>query len=321
MADPRFFNNSGEKSLQEIATICGAKLALPEHADLTITDVAALSSANKGHLSFLDNKKYKEQFQVTKASACIVSPEMVDLAPDGIALLISTYPYKSYALAAQFFYPQGNNFGDETIVEDGAIVKTGAKIGKGCLIEAGAVIGENVEIGDFSRVGSNAVVSHAIIGSRVNIYPGVKIGQDGFGFAIDPKGFVKVPQLGRVIVEDSVEIGANTTVDRGAGPDTIIGAGTWIDNLVQIGHNVKIGKGCVIVSQAGVSGSTVVEDYVMIGGQAGIAGHLHIGSGAKIAGQSGVIRDVAAGEQQMGTPAISMKRYMRQVAYLKKMCS
>jgi UDP-3-O-[3-hydroxymyristoyl] glucosamine N-acyltransferase len=132
---------------------------------------------------------------------------------------------------------------------------------------------------------------------------------------------VKVPQLGRVIIEDHVEIGANTTIDRGAGPDTVIGAGTWIDNLVQIGHNVKIGRGCVIVSQVGISGSTVIEDYAMLGGQAGVAGHLHIGQGARIAAQSGVMRSIPAGEEQMGSPAMPSKQFMRQVAALKRLIS
>ena len=151
------------------------------------------------------------------------------------------------------------------------------------------------------------------------VYTLARIGQDGFGFAIDPAGFVKVPQLGRVIIEDSVEIGANTTIDRGAGPDTVIGQGTWIDNLVQIGHNVKIGKGCVIVSQAGISGSTIIDDFVMIGGQAGIAGHLHVGSGAKVAAQSGIMRNIPAGEEQMGYPALPMKQFMRQIATLNRL--
>ena len=158
-----------------------------------------------------------------------------------------------------------------------------------------------------------------MIGDHVSIYRGAMIGQDGFGFAIDPAGFVKVPQLGRVIIEDHVEIGANTTIDRGAGPDTVIGQGTWIDNLVQIGHNVQIGRGCVIVAQVGISGSTRIDDFVMIGGQAGVAGHLHIASGARIGAQSGVMRNIPAGEQQMGSPSIPTKQFMRQTATLNKL--
>ncbi len=199
------------------------------------------------------------------------------------------------------------------------VVAAGATIGDGCWIGAHAVIGENVSLGRECRVGANAVLSHSLIGDHVRIYPGCCIGQDGFGFAIDAAGHVKVPQLGRVIIEDSVEIGANTTIDRGSGPDTVIGQGTWIDNLVQIGHNVKIGRGCVIVSQVGISGSTVVEDYVMMAGQAGIAGHLHIGKGAQIGAKAGVMRDVPAGEKILGAPAVPVKQFMRQVAVVTRL--
>ncbi|HCQ70871.1 MAG: UDP-3-O-(3-hydroxymyristoyl)glucosamine N-acyltransferase [Alphaproteobacteria bacterium] len=320
MADPRFFKNTGDKKLSEIASLCGADLINPEkYADMVISDVAPLDTAGAQDLSFLDNRKYKDQFLKTKAGACFVSPAMAEYAPDGVALLVSAAPYRAYALAAQAFYPPGNPAGDETVVEDGAVIKPGVVLGKGCWIEAGAVIGENVVLGDYCRVGSNAVISHAQLGNNVRIYPGAKIGQDGFGFAIDPRGFVKVPQLGRVIIHDHVEIGANTTIDRGAGPDTVIGAGTWIDNLVQIGHNVKIGRCCVIVSQVGISGSTVLDDFVMMGGQSGVAGHLKIGSGARIAAQSGIMRDVPAGEEQMGSPAMPSKQFMRQVAALKRL--
>lgn len=320
MADSRFFSKMPEKTLGDIAALSGAELAdAPRVADIVIHDVAPLDQAGPQDVSFLDNRKYKDHFLATKAGACFVAPDMADFAPKNVAVLVTKTPYKAYALTAQAFYPQGNPHGDETVIEDGAIVKDGAVIGKGSWIESGAVIGENVQIGKQCRVGPNAVISHTVMGDYVRIYPGAKIGQDGFGFAIDPAGFVKVPQLGRVMIEDYVEIGANTTIDRGAGPDTVIGAGTWIDNLVQIGHNVKIGRGCVIVSQVGISGSTVIEDYAMLGGQAGVAGHLHIGKGARIAAQSGIMRNVPAGEEQMGSPAVPIKQFMRQVAALKRL--
>jgi len=174
-------------------------------------------------------------------------------------------------------------------------------------------------LGADVRVGANVSISHALIGARVRLYPGVRIGQDGFGFALDPARFIKVPQLGRVIIEDDVEVGANTTIDRGAVPDTIIGAGTMIDNLVQIGHNVQIGRGCVLVSQVGISGSTRLGDHVMIGGQAGLSGHLTIGSGARIGAQAGVMRDVAPGETVLGAPALPMREFFRQVAALQRL--
>jgi UDP-3-O-[3-hydroxymyristoyl] glucosamine N-acyltransferase len=193
------------------------------------------------------------------------------------------------------------------------------EIGARCLIGANSVIGQGSVLGDDVRVGPNVSISHALIGARVRLYPGARIGQDGFGFALDPRGYVKVPQLGRVVIENDVEIGANTTIDRGAGPDTVVGAGTMIDNLVQIGHNVRIGRGCVLVSQVGISGSTRLGDYVMIGGQGGLVGHLTIGHGAQIAAQAGIMRDVAPGERVMGSPAVPFREFFRQVAALQKL--
>ncbi len=334
MADPRFFDRAGPFSLSAIADKCGAQLLNAGDADLIIEDVAALDVAGAGQIGFLDNRKYRDQFIVSKAQACIVHPDMAPSAPAGMALLTSPAPYKTYARVASLFYPQAYpapfiseragihetaQIGAGCVIEDFAVIKAGAIIGNGCWIEAGAVIGSNVVMGAGCRIGSGASVSHTMMGDNVRLYPGVRAGQDGFGFAIDPAGHVKVPQLGRVIIGNNVEIGANTTIDRGAGPDTVIGDGCWIDNLVQIGHNAKLGRGCIIVAQAGVSGSTVLDDFVAIGGQVGIAGHLKIGKGARIAAQSGVMRDISAGEEHMGYPAIPIKQFMRQTAYLARL--
>lgn len=317
MADPRFHKNSGRKTLKELAQVAGAELLSGD--DVEVKDVAPLSNAEAEDISFLDNVKYKDDFKTTKASACIIAKKMKEFAPKGCHLLISDNPYKSYALIAQVFYPD-NHLKDGSI-HNSAVIAPSAKIGESCTIEPGVVIGENVEIGAGTRVGANATISHAIIGEDCNIYPGARIGQDGFGFAIDPAGHVKVPQLGRVIIGDHVEIGANSTIDRGAGPDTEIGDGTWIDNLVQIGHNVKIGKGCVIVAQAGVAGSSVLEDYAVIAAQGGVAGHLKVGMGAQVGAQAGIMQDVPAGEKVIGSPAMPIKQFMRQTAMLKKMSS
>lgn len=334
MADPRFFNRSKPMSLGEIAKYAQADLHNPDDAQYLIEDVAPLQSARSCDISFLDNVKYRDNFSRTQAGACIVHESQIMHAPKGLRLLISRSPYKSYALTAQAFYPEILRapqislqafidstavIGDGCVIECGAVIKAGVQIGAKTYIESCAVIAENVVIGSHCRVGANATLSHCIIGDYVRLYPGVRIGQDGFGFAIDPSGFYKVPQLGRVIIEDHVEIGANTCIDRGSGPDTVIGQGTWIDNLVQIGHNVKVGKGCIMAAQVGIAGSTILEDYIALGGQAGIAGHLKIGKGARIAAQSGVIRDVPAGEEQMGYPAFPIKEYMRQVAILKRL--
>lgn len=334
MADKRFFDKQPAKTLQEISEISGARLSENAHPGQTIEDVASLDSAGESDVSFLDNVKYKSQFQSTKAGACFVSEKMIEFAPKGTALLISDNPYKAYALTAQAFYPEqmpaakiskaahiddNASIGKGCVIESGSAIGAGVEIGAGTWVEAGAVIADNVVIGARCRIGAGATVSHAIIGDDVRLYTGVRVGQDGFGFAIDPAGHVKVPQLGRVVIEDHVQIGANTTIDRGAGPDTVIGQGTWIDNLVQIGHNVKIGKGCVIVAQVGISGSTVLDDYVVLGGQAGVAGHLHIGTGAQVGAQSGVMRDIPAGEVQRGTPSVPFKQAMKQVAVLNRL--
>lgn len=336
MADPAFFEKAGEFALRDIAHKTGASLPPvgEAHAAKIIKDVSPLASAGPETLSFLDNVKYRDDFLATKAGACFVTPEMAKSAPPGTIALITPSPYKAYALAAQIFYPEppppaqispqawihpSAKIGDHCIIEAGACVEEGAQIGDHGWIEHGAVIGRSVKIGANCRIGVNASVSHAHLGDHVRLYPGVRVGQDGFGFAIDPAGHVKVPQLGRVIIGDHVEIGANTTIDRGAGPDTIIGAGTWIDNLVQIGHNVEIGRGCIIVAQVGISGSTKIGDFVAIGGQAGIAGHLKIGKAARIGAQSGVMRDIPPGEEQLGSPAFPIKQYLRQIAALNRL--
>lgn len=330
MADPRFFRKKSSFTLGELADLTGSRLVGGD-AKAIVEDVAALNTADATQISFFDNVKYKDAFLTTKAGACFASDKAVALAPHGLPLLVSPAPYKAYARAAQAFYPEfrpaagispravigeGVMIGADVVIEDGAIVQDGAKIGAGSWIEAGAVIGRHVELGENCRIGINASVSHCLMGRNVRLYPGARVGQDGFGFAIDPAGHIKVPQLGRVIIGNFCEIGANATIDRGAGPDTVIGDGCWIDNLVQIGHNVKMGRGCIIVAQVGISGSTELGDFVAMGGQSGAAGHLKIGTGARIAAQSGVIRDMAAGGEYMGTPAIPIKQFMRQVAKL-----
>jgi len=334
LADPRFFKKQPAIKLEQLAAIAGGRVSDSSKADLSIDDVAPLDQAGAGQISFLDNIRYKKTFIESKAAACVVAEAMAEFAPQHMALIIAKNPYKSYALIAQAFYPDNYpaadiakgafvdpsaQIGKGCVIEAGAVIKSGAKIGDGCWIEANAVIGENVEVGAKSRIGANASISHAVIGEATRLYPGARVGQDGFGFAIDPAGHVKVPQLGRVIIGDHVEIGANSCIDRGAGPDTEIGNGTWIDNLVQIGHNVKIGKGCVLVAQSGVAGSTVLEDYAVLAAQAGVAGHLRIGMGARIGAKSGVMKDVPAGEEQLGAPAMPVKEFMRQVIALKRL--
>lgn len=334
MADPQFFRKPPPLSLNDIAKISGAVLenVQGDPAAIMIHDVAPLQWAEEGQLSFLDNRKYLEQFKTSKAGACFVSPDHVADAPSDMVLLVTKNPYKAYALAAQKFYPEpswkkssiaANAFVHETasigancIIDHNVFIGPRVKIGANCWIKPNVVLGQGVEIGDNTVIGSNSSLAYCKIGSGVRMLPGVRVGQDGFGFAIDPSGHVPVPQLGRVIIGNNVWIGANTTIDRGAGPDTEIGDGCMIDNLVQIGHNVKIGKYVVIVSQVGISGSTEIDDYAVLAGQVGVAGHLKIGRAARIGAQAGIMKDVPAGAELMGSPAIPLKDFFRQVATL-----
>ncbi|GAB3443173.1 UDP-3-O-(3-hydroxymyristoyl)glucosamine N-acyltransferase [Insolitispirillum peregrinum] len=333
MADFRFFENKGPFSAASLAQAVGGELKADD-PDALMQDVAPLSTAQAEHVSFLDNRQYIDQFTVSKAGLVIVRPEFVDRAPAGMALILTNDPYRAYAVIAALFHPRPAVVPG---VSPLATIDPSARLGTGVEIAAGVVIGANVELGDHvkiaanvvigdgvmigahSSVGPNATITHALIGTHVHIYPGCCIGQDGFGFAMGPKGHLKVPQLGRVIIGDDVEIGANTTIDRGAGPDTVIGPGCRIDNLVQIGHNVELGAGCVLVSQVGISGSTKLGRGVVVGGQAGLAGHLSIEDGVQIAGQSGVMRDIPKGTAVMGYPAKPIKEFWREVAALAAM--
>jgi UDP-3-O-[3-hydroxymyristoyl] glucosamine N-acyltransferase len=338
MADARFFRNAGPITLDDVIKASGAQLAdgVKVQDGMLFKDVAPLDRAESGHLSFFDNKKYLESFGKTKASACFTRPEFSASAPAGTVVLLHRNPYKAYALAAALFYPAEPALSYRAAT---AAVDPSAKIGDNVFIGHYAVIGKNVDIGTGSRIGDHTVIgdgvvigqscdiaphvtiSHAIIGDRVRIHPGARLGSPGFGFAMDAAGFVSVPQLGRVIVEDDADIGANTAIDRGAGPDTVIGRGTRIDNLVQIAHNVKIGRQSIIVAQSGIAGSSELGDFVITGGQSGIAGHLKIGKGAKIAAQAGILQDLPAGAEVMGTPAVPLRQFFRQSFFVQKMAA
>lgn len=334
MADPRFFQNKGPFSLAQLADLSGAALADGADPDRLLRDVAPLDLADGNCISFLENTAYLGAYAESAAGACVVHARFADRAPAGMALLLADAPYRAYALIAQAFYPEPDL---PVAIAPSATVDPSASLGAGVTVGANASIGAAAEIGDGTRIGPNATVgdgvvmgancrigagttvSHALIGARVVLYPGVRIGQDGFGFAPDPAGHVKVPQIGRVIIGDGCEIGANTTIDRGSLQDTVIGEGCWIDNLVQIGHNVRLGRGCIIVAQVGISGSTRLGNFVAVGGQVGMAGHLTIGDGAQIGAQSGIISDVAPGARLIGSPAVPDKTFFRQIATLRRL--
>ncbi|MEJ1159368.1 UDP-3-O-(3-hydroxymyristoyl)glucosamine N-acyltransferase [Prosthecomicrobium sp. N25] len=342
MSDPRFFAVPRPVALEEIAAWCGGRLVDPALGYVTVTGVAPLDTAGSGDLAFLDNQKYLGQLAATHATACLVHPRFVGRVPREVAAIETAEPYRAFATVLARLFPAAfrleGPYGGEpggisaearvhpsariepgATIEPGAVIGARAEIGTGTVIGANTVIGHDVRIGRNGHVGANATIIHALIGNRVVIHGGVRIGQDGFGFAMGPRGHQKVPQIGRVVVQDDVEIGANTTIDRGANRDTIIGEGTKIDNLVQIAHNVVVGRHCVIVSQVGVSGSTTLEDFVVLAGQVGIAGHLRIGAGAQVGAQAGVMRDVAPRARVGGSPARSIALWAREIATLKRL--
>lgn len=334
MPDSRFFQSAGPFTLKQIAEQTGCVLHSASEGSISVTSVASLAEAGEGHLAFLSNKQYVKALENSKAAACILEKRYIDKAPAGVALLISDNPYAAYAKAATMLHPvetrkvlvspnarihENVRIGEDARIESFAYIGAGTEIGAGTVVQGTAYIDRNVVIGKNCHIGAGAYLANTIIGDNVIIHPGVKIGQDGFGFAFDQGKHIKVPQLGRVIIENDVEIGANSCIDRGAGPDTVIGAGTKIDNLVQIGHNVVTGKGCIIVSQVGISGSTKLGDYVVVGGQVGIAGHLEIGSGAQIAAQSGVMKDIPPKGIVGGSPAMPVKQWHRQSIALKNL--
>jgi UDP-3-O-[3-hydroxymyristoyl] glucosamine N-acyltransferase len=334
MADPRFFRAAGPFTVADLARLTGAEIGGAGNGDLSVEDVAPLDTARPAQITFLANPKYAAAFAKSNAGAAFVHPDQAHRAPAGMTLLVTTNPYIAFARAARRFYPAPRPpagiaptavvdptavLGEGVAIAPHVVIGANAEIGAGTAIGANSVIGDGCVIGIDCLIGANVTVSHCLMGDRVNLYPGVRVGQDGFGFAMDPSGHVKIPQLGRVRIGDDVEIGANSTVDRGAGPDTVIGSGSMIDNLVQIAHNVVLGRGCVMVSQSGISGSSRLGDFVTVGGQAGITGHLSIGDGARVGGQSGVTRDIAPGGAVGGSPAVPIMQWHRQTAVLNRM--
>lgn len=339
MEHPGFFERAGPFSLRDMIEAAGASPAGEVDLNAKIKDVRPLDVAGKGDLSFLDNPKYLPLFAQTGASACLVAPKFAGQAPAGTAALVTPEPYRGFAKVLALFYPDAlkpkaaNNgtpppaeaidrsarLEAAVTVEPGAVIGPEASIGKGSTIAAGTIIGYRVHVGRDCYIGPNATLTHTLIGNRVIIHAGAAIGQDGFGFAMGRAGHQKVPQIGRVIVQDDVEIGANTTIDRGALRDTVIGEGTKIDNLVQIGHNVVIGRHCIIVAQTGISGSAELGDFVALGGQVGVVGHVKIGAGAQIAGSSNVRGNVPPGARWGGTPAKPTRLWFRELTVLRRL--
>ncbi|OYW54105.1 MAG: UDP-3-O-(3-hydroxymyristoyl)glucosamine N-acyltransferase [Rhizobiales bacterium 12-68-15] len=345
MSDPRFFPLPKALSLAEVIALSGARLkaAPPEGTPpegVSVHGVSTLADAGPTDLAFFDAQRYLPEFKATRAAVCITTEKLSHDAPEGVVVLISPRPAHAFVAVSRALFPSSlrpqpvfehhgiapgafihptAQLEDGVTVDPGAVVGPHVEIGAGSVICANAVVGPHVRIGRDSVVGAGATVLHALVGNRVIIHPGVRIGQDGFGFQPGPGGHLKVPQIGRVVLQDDVEIGAGTTIDRGALRDTVIGEGTKIDNLVQIAHNVVIGRHCIIVSQTGISGSATLGDYVMLGGQVGVIGHVTIGDAAQIAATSNVKDDVPPGVRWGGSPAKPVRDWFREIATLKRL--
>lgn len=337
MADPRFFDNRGPFSLSEVCGKLGVPVPNGTDGSRPIADVASLTGAVADHLSFFVGEKSVPAFAQTAAGVVLVSEKALTrlAAPEGTVLIGVASVHHAFAAVAEMFYPDCHRVAGPF----NAGIHPTAKIGVGVQFGAGVVIGPDVEIGDRTRIGphvvigrgvaigrdceiaGNTVIQSAYIGDGVLIMPGAQIGAPGFGFASSPAGHTKIPQLGRVVVQDRVEIGANVTIDRGALGDTVIGEGTKIDNLVQIGHNTHIGRHAIVCGMAGISGSCEIGDFVVLAGQAGVSDHSKIGAGARLGGKCGVIigQELEAGRDYAGVPAMPVRDWLRQVTVLAAM--
>jgi UDP-3-O-[3-hydroxymyristoyl] glucosamine N-acyltransferase len=335
----QFFPQPAALSVREIASLTGARLRQGAVSERTVKGIASLERARVTDLVFLDSAKHLDALAATRAGVCITSERFEARLPASLTVLTSKQPFRDFVLVARRLYPDslkptslfdGSAIGaganvhptaeleDGVTIDPGAVVGPRAAVGAGTLIGANAVIGPDVQIGRDSSIGPGSSIVHALIGDNVFIHAGCRIGQDGFRYHGTTAGHLKVPQLGRVIVQDDVEIGAGTAIDRGGVDDTVIGEGSKIDNLVQIGHNCQIGRHCIIVSQCGLSGSVTLGDFAMLGGQVGVADHVTIGEGARVGAQSGVMSNIPAGETWFGYPALRSREYFRKIAAMRK---
>jgi UDP-3-O-[3-hydroxymyristoyl] glucosamine N-acyltransferase len=339
MSEPIFLRKSAGLTLDEIASVTGAAITSRAPRTGRIVNIAPLDRAGPHDLAFLESRNFAAAASVTHAGACLTTATLSKELPSHVSVLTVGEPYRAFVTVARELFPHalrpsslskpGDFAGahvdpsarmeDGVALEPGAVIGPQAEIGSETVIGANAVVGAGVRIGRNCSIGANTVVANALIGDRVIVHPGCNIGQDGFGFVMGGGGHLKVPQVGRVIIQDDVEIGAGTTIDRGAIRDTVIGEGTKIDNLVQVGHNVSIGRHCVIVAQTGISGSSTLEDFVVLGARVGLNTNITIGEGAQIAGVSVVHGNVPAGARWGGAPAKPLKQWFREMMIIERL--
>jgi UDP-3-O-[3-hydroxymyristoyl] glucosamine N-acyltransferase len=331
-ADPRFFPARGPHRLAEIAEAAGARHA--GDGTRLMADVAPLALAGPDEIAFCEGRRHAAALAATRAGAVLVAADAEAAVPEGCVALVCEAPQLAFARVAALFHPRpaplagihptafvepGATIGEGTEVGPFALVCAGAEIGPGCIIGPHAVVGAGCVLGAGSILRAHASLLHCVAGARVVLHEGARVGNEGFGFVTTPTGeHVTVPQLGRVILGDGVEIGANSCVDRGAGGDTVLGSGTRLDNLVQVAHNVRTGRGCVIVAQAGIAGSAELGDYVVVAAQAGIIGHITLGDRARIGAQAGVMNSVPAGTDVVGSPAWPARETLKAFAWLRR---
>ena len=341
MAQPTFFEEPPLTTLADIAALAKAELVDPSRASQQVKGLASLDEAGPAHLSFFDNLKYADQLAATKAGACIVSPRFAARVPSHVAVLRAAQPFHAFVNVARelhrdalrpqtWFAIEGiapsaiidptARLEDGVVVDPLTVIGPGVEIGAGTVIGAGVVIGPNVKIGRDCNIGARTAIQCALIGNNVLIHPGCGIGQDGYGFVFfGPQGHLKVPQTGRVLIQNDVEIGAGTTIDRGSLRDTVIGEGTKIDNQVQIGHNVTIGRNCLLAAQIGLAGSLTIGDNVALGAKVGINNHLKIGDGAQVTAMSAVKDDIPAGGRWGGHFAKPTKQWFREILAVERL--